>query len=414
MSLARRTLALSLACALATVSAAALAQTDVAQAKAAFGAGSAAYDRGDFLAAIQAFEQAEKLAPRPAIVFSIAQAHRRQYYLDSSPDHLKAAVAGYRDYVSQAPNGTRRGDAAEALAELGPIAERIVASSEPPKPPPKQPARISINATGTPNAHVSLDGAAPVDVPLISVVTPGPHKVKVIADGFVDEVHDVAAVEGTFVAQDFPLKEKPALLAIKAAPGARVDVDGRPMGTTPVAPISLPAGTHLVAIAKNGHDAVLREVDVSRGESRTVDASTIPTSTQRKVATGFLAAGALGVIAGGVFTGLALDREGAAQTLSDKAQKQNLTDAERQSYDSALTMRDNWSGAAFIGFSAGVALAVTGALLYAFDQPSLTGTPIREKNDERPKPATKPDSSDFAFAPSVGPAGWGASLVGRF
>jgi len=103
----------------------AFAQTNVDQAKTFFTAGAQAYERGDFLGAIQAFERAYQLAPRPAILFSIAQAYRRQYYIDKKPEPLKSAVANYRKYLEQAPDGNRRADAAQALAELGPAADRL-------------------------------------------------------------------------------------------------------------------------------------------------------------------------------------------------------------------------------------------------------------------------------------------------
>src|SRR5262249_49982115 len=59
---------------------------DVEQAKNYFNAGATAYAAGQFVAAAQAFDQAYKLAPRPAILFSMAQAERRQYVIDSRPE----------------------------------------------------------------------------------------------------------------------------------------------------------------------------------------------------------------------------------------------------------------------------------------------------------------------------------------
>ena len=44
------------------------------QMKAYFNAGAEAYELGDFAAAIQAFDQAYRAMPRPAILFSLAQA----------------------------------------------------------------------------------------------------------------------------------------------------------------------------------------------------------------------------------------------------------------------------------------------------------------------------------------------------
>ena len=67
----------------------------VAKAKELFDAGAREYENGRFDLAIQAFEQAYKIAPRDGIVFSMAQAHRRQFTRSSDPAHL--ARAGHRD-----------------------------------------------------------------------------------------------------------------------------------------------------------------------------------------------------------------------------------------------------------------------------------------------------------------------------
>ena len=42
--------------------------------------------------AIKAFDEAYRLAPRPGVTFSLAQAHRRQYGLDRKPDDLRGAL----------------------------------------------------------------------------------------------------------------------------------------------------------------------------------------------------------------------------------------------------------------------------------------------------------------------------------
>ena len=44
------------------------------------------------MVAVQAFEQAWALAPRPAIIFSMAQALRRQYFVDRKQENLDRAI----------------------------------------------------------------------------------------------------------------------------------------------------------------------------------------------------------------------------------------------------------------------------------------------------------------------------------
>src|SRR5690349_5735933 len=68
----------------------------MAEAKSYFEAGAKAFDAGDFETAIQAFTQAYKIVPRDNLVFSIAQAHRRQYVATGDDIHAKAAIDFYR------------------------------------------------------------------------------------------------------------------------------------------------------------------------------------------------------------------------------------------------------------------------------------------------------------------------------
>lgn len=402
--------------ALAAFSPPALAQTDVEQAKTLFLAGAQAYEKGDFLAAIQAFEEAERRAPRAAIVFSIAQAHRRHYYNDTTAtDHLRAAVAKYREYLAQAPEGSRKSDASQALAELGPAADRLAASTEPQRPQPKQPARISINSTGTPNVLISLDGAPGQEAPLIKPVKEGPHTIILSAEGFIDETHTVSALEGSIVAQDFPLKEKPAQVTVVGDSGARVDVDGRTVGSLPLsAPIPVPSGTHLITVSRNGYDAAIRDVELTRGQSQKLSI-TLPVSTQRKVAIGFMFAGGAGVLAGATFTGLSIERQDAAKGIIDRSATQNITSGDLVSYQSAVSTHQTWSTASFIAYGAGAALLTTGALLFAFDSPSLSGPAVRERATPQKQDAPKkPEPTEVGFTPLLGPSVVGGTLTGRF
>ena len=63
------------------------AESDLDRAKESFKAGATAYAAGDYLAAIQALDAAYQLTPLPAIAFSLAQAHRRQYFVDHEREH---------------------------------------------------------------------------------------------------------------------------------------------------------------------------------------------------------------------------------------------------------------------------------------------------------------------------------------
>src|SRR4051812_6955024 len=89
--------------------------SDLERAKDSFKAGAAAYAAGDYLAAIQALDAAYQLTPLPAIAFSLAQAERRQYFVDHARAHLDRAISLFRQYIDVAPGGSRRADALDAL-----------------------------------------------------------------------------------------------------------------------------------------------------------------------------------------------------------------------------------------------------------------------------------------------------------
>ena len=102
----------------------------VASAREYFRAGAQAYSVGEYGAAIQAFEQAYALAPRPAVLFSIAQAERRQYFLVRDQQHLRRAIDMFRQYLEEETQTARKADAVQALSELEPLLAG--AASEPP------------------------------------------------------------------------------------------------------------------------------------------------------------------------------------------------------------------------------------------------------------------------------------------
>ena len=149
----------------------ALAQ-NVDQAKELFEAGAQYYSNGQYAAAIQAFEAGNKIVAKPAIEFSIAQAHRRQYFLDKNPDHLNAAIRMYQDYMAK--GGARSADAAQALEELQTIANRMSAEekAQMAKAPQKEPPRIMVMSQ-TDGAQVTLDSKLTKAVPYGPDVTAG-------------------------------------------------------------------------------------------------------------------------------------------------------------------------------------------------------------------------------------------------
>ena len=382
------------------------------QAKAYFNAGAQAYSIGEFVAAIQAFEEAYKLAPKPAILFSLAQAERKQYFVDHKPQRLERAIDGFRKYVADVPQGGRRADAVQALSELEPLWSAMkgtaAATAAPEDKTVKLPARVMVTSP-TAGAQVSVDGGKGSEAPYIAEVKPGKHVVVVTAKGFLDEKRDIQVVDGGLAAVDLELEEKPALLAVSAPDGSEITVDGRPAGITPLsAPLALHDGRHFIAVLKNGAVAFTREVDVVRGETKTLDVS-LTTSKQRVASYVVLTTGIAALATGGVFLGLALNRESKAKSILDARDQGNIGGKELDDYASARDARDRYRTISFVAFGAGAALTATSLLLMAFDHPTVA--PMSAMPDQSPTPAPKtPAPMDMAAAPIVSPTMIGASF----
>jgi hypothetical protein len=388
---------------------------DVDRAKTFFNAGARAYDAGDFSTAIEAFEAAEKLAPRPAILCSVAQANRRQYFLDGKPEHLRSAIQNYREYVDATPPGQgRRADAAQALTDLVPIADKLAPDTGAKVAEIKH-TKINVSSPD-PGAQISCDNGKPTDpgTPLTLEVKAGKHVCTVTAAGYFDVTREVIAVDGEFVPIEVLLTEQPARLSISGANGAEISIDGRTVGVVSSASISLEAGTHLVAVGRNGHNAFVQEIEFSRGQEKKI-AIDLRSSGQRKIARGALVLGGAGIVAGGVFTIVALVEEGRAKSVLTKSGTQNLTGDDLATYNSARAARTTWTDAAIIGFGAGAAVAATGLVLYVFDTPNTTNPTAPA--DTKPSPQTplrRNEPTEIGAAPIFAPGFIGGSFTGRF
>src|SRR5262249_16860644 len=159
------------------------------------------------------------------IVFSIAQAERRQYFLDKDPEKLRAAVKRYHEYVDAVKEGGRIADAAQALAELEPILAKLdPGATAPPRPAQKDPARGMV-MTQVEEAQIGIDGK-PAKTGLAMEVAPGRHHISTSAPGYFPDERDVQAIQSALVPVDVPLKEKPAHVTITGVDGAQISVDG--------------------------------------------------------------------------------------------------------------------------------------------------------------------------------------------
>lgn len=375
-----------------------------------FEAGQKAYQIGDFKTAIEAFEQAFKIEQRSGLLFSIGQAHRRQYSIDRRPGHVAVAIKHFRDYLTAAPTGSRRTQATEALEQLETLAKSLEVDGQLPPLPAEQPATRLVVSSPAEGAVVSIDGGPPSPAPLIAETTAGKHTIVISAQGYGDEKRDVDVPEHAVTALDVPLAETPAQVTVEGPSGARVAVDGKDEATLPLtAPLAIAPGEHHIHVSLAGHDTFLGVIDLPRAGTAKVDAA-MPTTPQRKAAVGLMIGGGVafagGLALGGVAiasyvsatdlksdidAGKVICRSGPCETLDD--------------YNASVSRTQTFGILSGVFLGLGALSAGTGVALFALDSPAPA-----EPGKPRPKSAPVPSNPDLEV--SVGPAS--VQLRGRF
>jgi hypothetical protein len=380
---------------------------DLTDAKALFRAGVAAYTSGEFEAAIQAFRQAYAITPRPGLLFSMAQAHRRQFYAGEHRDrrHLDRAIASYRAYLEAVPTGGRRLEASQALEVLerargalkpveteskendgapddpeAPEAEEELPTPPPPDPP-TEPTRIMVTSP-VDGVSIALDGGPPRPQPLIAEVSPGAHRVTVSAPGYATITQTVDAIANDLVPRHVELEPLPAELVLSAPTSAEVAVDGRSVGGLGLrSRLSLPAGRHRLTVTERGHEPHVEILELERGSVTEREVSLSPTG-QRIASYVVLGGAGASLLAGGILAGAAAAFENDADDILERSRSENITDADADSYDAAIRTRNDLRIAAGITFAGGLLLSATGLTMLLLDQPSIP--PWTSEDDDAP------------------------------
>lgn len=350
------------------------------EAKDLFHGGAQAYAVGQFEQAVKYLDAAYALSPQPAILFSLSQALRRAYAKDQKPETLARAMAGFRKYLQEVPQGPRVKDAAAAVTELELLQQKAgpaAAAADGAGGTDTTRRAELIVTSGTKGATIEVDGqaqrgddGAPQPEFWSGSLEAGTHTIRVRAPGYFEIVRSVRLAAGRPHALDIVLVARPALLMVRAKEGTRIQVDGRPAGETPLAaPLEVSPGKHVVTLLKNGYVGHSQELTLERGATLTVERK-LATSTQRKVAYTFAAAATASAITGGLFFAAALGRQDRAEELLDRRRLGALSPAEAADYENARGDRDRYRSAGLVWLGAGAGLLAVGGFLYVFDQPS--------------------------------------------
>ncbi|WP_394840868.1 PEGA domain-containing protein [Pendulispora brunnea] len=382
------------------------------RAKMLFSSGGQAYASGQYAAAIQAFTAANRATPTPAIVYSLAQAHRRQYFIDRNPEHLQKAIANFQSYVQQVPIGGRRAEAVESLSELESIVARTGGAKELGARSKEEPARLMIT-TQPSGARVSVDGGRWWKAPYAADVSAGKHRIHVSLDGYFDEDREVLAVDHVLVPVPVELRERPARLTVSAPKDCAIAIDGQTVGITPRPDFfEIASGVHRISVTKNGYRTFSQDIDFRRNERRALSVALRPTG-QRVLARSLMIGGGALVVASGVFIVLALKQQQAALDVQEAQRSRLRLEGDDQDYRDAREARDRWRTASIAAFSVGGAALATGIVLHAFDPPAVP--PPRSHPIERTPRSPGPfEPVEMSVIPVLGPTTAGFTLTGKF
>ena len=386
---------------------------EVERARTFFNAGAQAYAAGRYGDAVRSFEEAQTLAPRPQLLFSLAQAERKEFFASNDGSYVRRAIAHYKQYLDQVPSGGRRSEATEAKADL----EARLARLDPQQAAgtgttaEKRKARVTVYSA-TASARVSIDGGPAQELPYFGDLEPGKHRVRVFADGYFDGEREVSGDRAIDQPVDLPLKERPSMVTVALDQTADILVDGRIVAVAPVRqPIEVPPGPHVLSVAANGKKPYSQEVVLPRGKAFRFEPH-LEASGQRVVALTMLGVGAVGLVTGGVFGVLALGQEGRAKNVQSDRDSGNISADRLEAYNRAIDRRDAFRNTSLVVASSGAAFAVGGALLYFFDRPTVNLLPPRSVE---PTPAPRTNQPiDLTASPLVGPGLWGGSLRATF
>jgi tetratricopeptide (TPR) repeat protein len=384
--------ALPLALLALLVTARAFAQPDPkAEARRYFDAGEQAYAAGQYDLALRAYEEAYQRAPLPAILFSIAQAHRLAYVQDRDVEKLRKALELYRRYLEDEPRGNRRAHATQHLDAI----EKILAALAPPTapasgqepseastdtapPPAAPPATLLMVSSSTPDARARIDDGELTEVPFAAAVAPGKHRVRVEAPGHFARDTRWLAVEGRLVVAPVDLAPRPARVTVRAPDGTDIHIDGRWQGVAPLsAPVTVTPGLHVVSVSRRGHRTSTRTVDLRRGDSADVGVDALTSTDQRDAALWVLGgAGAL-ALAGATTAPLAVLAEGRVKRYDERQRNRELlTEADRLERERNLEARNDLRTASYMLFGGALVAGITGGLLFLLDTPHVDARPV--------------------------------------
>lgn len=212
-----------------------------------YAAGQEADRRKDFAGAIPHYLEAYRLAPHPNALYNAAVDYERT-------GALRDAAIYYGRYLDEA------GDDADDRPKVEALIESLRL----------RPSRVAIRTTPA-GAQISIDAAPVGTAPMLRDLPGGPHVIEARqGDRHAQRQITVEFGEPTEVV--IGLAEQEGTLSVASnVSGAMVEVDGAPLGATPLT-IAVPAGDRKVIVRSDGYATLERTVHVPAEGSAQINA----------------------------------------------------------------------------------------------------------------------------------------------
>ena len=335
--------------------------------------------KGEFGKAAELFEEAVKLNPDPTILHSLARAR------EEMGEHA-LAFETFRQALELDPQYIYAQDARDRIAFL----ERLLKSTH---------ALLRVSSTpGAADVRITTsEGADKTQLitPFSYWAPAGSVTIEGTKDGFVDTSKTLIVAAGAETAVELvlrPVARKGFLVISVSKGGARVEINGKTVGTTPLAPMAIEAGPLTIRVEADGEGTVTREVlVVADKESQVVIDFNDPDAGARARATGpwgpvLMGSGAMALVGGLVMhlsaVSLAEDARAKSAEAEGFASKDQDTAAARAE-EEYFQLRDDAHASqtvAFIGY--GVSAALIGASAFMLTSPSRTASAGLLKDDD--------------------------------
>lgn len=212
-------------------------------------AAAVAYDKGEFSKALTLYRKAHSLWANPKLSFAIAKSLE--------------AMGKYKEALAAAERGLKENPKAVLKQRL---TSKVTYLKQ-------QLAKGRLTLLITPSgASISINGKFKGKAPIGTLSLPaGSHKLEISHPGYANISQGITITGGSELKQSFSLQALSGKLSVNSTPaGASVEIDGKPMGKTPLNDVDVPMGPHMIKVKYKGYQDTSRRVNISPQKSESI------------------------------------------------------------------------------------------------------------------------------------------------